>query len=1007
MRKKLFSRKLRSILSVALSLLMLIGTCLVVPTTAVAEGETITIDFENNTYSTATVAVEPVANVEGKDGQLTTVLSVKGNNSSQFRTEAVKTADGSYYALSAGDWMMTYDFKPISGSVYKAYLIYNWGITFGSLGSSDKTNYDSGRYVTDQNLITSTDTSKWHTNTIYFSVPYGGYTNLAFGGLDSGVSYIDNVVLTKISEDNVIVPPGPYAEEHDTITTFDAEVNTIASRDSMNGLYEQIGGNAFNYRNTLFEATTYKDNSVLAVCLWTGARHIRMNDTYQGLALHADKRYTLTFKWVNPNPEKDGVVGNESINKGTSGYDSGASIKLIANAGAFNGANYTTLATLLDVNDFSSAEGNTGEFVTKTVTFDVPAGADIMDIAISTKSSDGPAANRSNLNKDYIFLDDFKFTCKEIPLEPITIDFESHTEAGSGFYEIGTIAGENSEQTKAFYANANATVDFNESRYTQLKNNGNNISLKKGLYKFEYSYFITENASYVEGKPVLRFAETNGLAMPYDNGSVFGDNIILRNSQKGVWIKSSQYIELSENVTALGFGGIYIPRCIYVDNVKITPLEGLSTFNYSDGTVEVVEYNDKLTIPADSALNFSHWVNSKGETVQVGAPAVNNESYTAVSSDKIIYDFADFKETEAATKTEDGIRVEVEALTENYVEVPIETVSGKKIALNKNSGYIVRVNYKSMSVAGDNGSGAAGYVAEWWNPENPISAKKGNFPEILFSIAKQEYSAGGIPLKDMADYGLSGWTYFVTKDANTNLKLKFTAGNADLSEVFVKSIEIVAFDLDAAQADDNVINTTVEMFYNGTNEEVAINTNNKNSNIFGLKMPGMSAVYNYTDGTERSLMRFVTNYAYADGDVTQLKINDDISFPIYKRRILVGKENSGTDSYGIISSGDRKFTSSTPERDVKNDKNCWKIDTENGVISHSLMLKNIKKENKDNVYEIQSYLLLEVIDGRSYASWLDDCSQFNYLRFVETKAKVTAQNVYDGLSATANVAWYE
>jgi len=586
------------------------------------------------------------------------------------------------------------------------------------------------------------------------------------------------------------------------------------------------------------------------------------------------------------------------------------------------------------------------------------------------------------------------------------IDFEENTIDGSGYFKIKDI-GENGESNNVFYANGNPTIDFKDKRYTQLKLGNDTVKLSKGYYEFEYSYFITENATALSsGKPVIKLAETNGLASPYDNGTYFGENLInFTDENKGKWIKETEIISIENDIAALGFYGYLIPREIRLDNIILKPVE-IVNFVHSDNTIEVLKYEDGMKFPEGNALNFSHWVDSKGESVAIGDSVNKNETYTAVLNNKIVYDFSNFKETDAAKKTEEGIRVEVEPLTEKNVVVPIETDSGKKIVLNKNSGYLVRANYKSMSVAGEDGSGAAGYVAEWWNPENPISAKKGNFPEIRISISSVGYATGGIALQDTVDYVTTKWTYIETGNSEHSLKLSFSAKKANLSEVYVKSIEIVAFDLSATQADENVINTTVEMFYNGTNDDVTINTSNKNSNIFGLKMPAMSAVYNYKD-TQRSLMRFVTNYAYADGDITQLKVSDELSLPIEKRRILVGKENSSTDDYGVIVTNDRKFTSSTPERLVKNDKSCWKIDTENGVISHSLMLKNIKKENKNNIYEIQSYLLLDVVDGRNYSSWLVLGGNFNYLRFVEPTAKVTAQNVYDGLSATANVAWYE
>ena len=77
MRKKNFSRKLHSILSITLSLVMLIGACFAVPaTTAMAEGETITIDFENNNYgSGGSGLLGPVATT-GPDGEATTAFKI-------------------------------------------------------------------------------------------------------------------------------------------------------------------------------------------------------------------------------------------------------------------------------------------------------------------------------------------------------------------------------------------------------------------------------------------------------------------------------------------------------------------------------------------------------------------------------------------------------------------------------------------------------------------------------------------------------------------------------------------------------------------------------------------------------------------------------------------------------------------------------------------------------------------------------------------------------------------
>lgn len=995
MRKTNFSRKLHSILSITLSLVMLIGACFAVPaTTAVAEGETITIDFENNVYGGGSGLLGTVATT-GSDGEATTAFKIMGHNtnSGHYRSKSVLDANGQQYTLTAGDWQMTYDYIVPAETSVKAYLIYDFGIQTGVL-CADTGTYCSGAKVMDENLIASYDVGVWKSNTINFTIDQDK-TYLGFAGIGLAPEvYIDNVVFTKLADKEPEVAIGPYAEEHDAFTTYGNYKNDVGSKDTMDANNMQISGNVFNYRNTLFANTFVEENSVLAVALWTGARHMRLNDTAQGLALRAGKAYSLTFKWLNPNPEKDGVVGNESINNGTSAYDEGAYVSLVANAGAFNGTGYSTLVTLLNVNDFSSAEGNTGEFVTKTVTFTTPAGADITDIAISTKSSDGPSADTSKLNQNWIFLDDIQFTCDgEATVEPITIDFEDETLNGSGYFGIDSVTGANgTDTTKAF----RARYVSESARYAQIMQNGAIISLPEGTYKFEYSYFISADATDYTDKSSVKFAETNGLKSPWDNGSTIGVNVILSGSQKGVWIKSSQYIDLPSGVTALGIFATKNPTNIYLDDIKVTKVEGFAKFEYSDGTVEELEYTDTLTIPEDKAVNFSHWVNSKGQTAQAGAAVENNETYTAVVNDSFTYDFTNFKETDAAKKTEDGICVTVEKLTDNFVEVPLVNEDGKFVALNKNTGYFVRATYKSMSAEGEDGTGKAGYIREWSNEEKKTAAN-GNWPEMRFSKSANEYFLGGIPFADKENFGTSGWTYIETADS-VALKVKLSAREADLENIYLKSIEFIPVNLD-----DIKPTIGVELLYNGTDSEVTLSSKKANSNLNGLKMPAMSAVYNYND-TQRSLIRFVGNYNY--GTTTQtLKINDEVSVEIFNRRIRVARDGYATGANGFITNAAAALVGQTAEVGGNDLLNYWRKD--DSSVDYSIALKNISEAKKDTTYHAQTYLNLEVVNGNNANSWNAESANYNYLFVRSDIISVSATQIYNALAAeNAGIAWY-
>ena len=184
MRKKNFSRKLHSILSITLSLVMLIGACFAVPaTTAMAEGETITIDFENNNYgSGGSGLLGPVATT-GPDGEATTAFKIMGHNTNNvhYRSKAVKDANDQQYTLTAGNWQMTYDYIVPAETSVKAYLIYDFGIKMGVL-CADTGIYCSGAKVMDENLIASYDTGVWKSNTINFTVDQDK-TYLGFAGI--------------------------------------------------------------------------------------------------------------------------------------------------------------------------------------------------------------------------------------------------------------------------------------------------------------------------------------------------------------------------------------------------------------------------------------------------------------------------------------------------------------------------------------------------------------------------------------------------------------------------------------------------------------------------------------------------------------------------------------------------------------------------------------------------------------------------------------------------------
>ena len=577
---------------------------------------------------------------------------------------------------------------------------------------------------------------------------------------------------------------------------------------------------------------------------------------------------------------------------------------------------------------------------------------------------------------------------------PVTINFENHTLDGSGLFGIASLNGADGQPTNAFYA-SKLGFTMTEDRYTRIKNNGSVISLPAGTYIFECSYFITENATEYTDASVLQFAETSGISSDQNwiNGSKIGKNIILPKSQKGEWIKSSQYISLPDGVNALGLFGIKTPLNIYLDDIKITKFEGFAEFNYSDGFVEVVGYTDNLTVPKDVAINFSHWENSKGEKVNVGDAVAMNETYTAVVSDYITYDFTDFKDTADAKKTDDGICVTVTPLTDNFVEVPVVNNDANAIFLNANTGYFVRATYQSMSDGHDEeGTGKAGYIRD-----SSSASKNGNWPEMLISNSDYGYAKGGIPFNDKAEFVTSGWTYIETSSA-TALKLKFSAREADLKEINIKSIEFIPVNLD-----DIKPTIGVEMLFNNTNNEVTLSSKTANSKLNGLKMPALSAVYNYED-TQRSLIRFVGSYA-SGGSANTLKINDDVDVGISNRRIRVAREGYTLNHYGFIDKNE-KVVGSTAEISGNGLLNYWRKDGND--VDYSLALMNISKAKSDTTYCAQTYITIPVINGIESNSWKAEAGGFNNLLICSTVLKVSATEVYEALKAENSdiTGWY-
>ncbi len=472
MRKKNFPRKLHSILSITLSLVMLIGACFAVPaTTAMAEGETSTIifDFDNNNAGMK-VGDNTVENLRVSSGAFGlnlekpaaaqgNILSINGSKTAcnHGDNRDLLFNDGSnFIPLAAGTYDISYDYfvenRDVTETANCQYCQNFFAgtkyqhIKFVTLKKSgfSWSSHENTRGVLSDGLFAASVVSETIKNasgsgtvtiTVTDQMVADGenYLGLRISSLSYAV-WLDNIVLEK-----VLPPDTAYAEDHDVFTTYGDYTSDVGSKDTMNANNTQISGNVFNYRNLLFSNAWVEDNSVLAVALYSGARHMRLNDTAQGLALRAGKTYSLTFKWLNPNPEKDGVVGNKSVNNADStGYDNGAKISLVANAGAFNGTGYSTLVTLLNVNDFSSAEGNTGEFVTKTVTFTTPDGGDITDIAISTISVESVAVNSDNLNEHWIFLDDIQF----IDISDSIVEVSFNTDGGTDIAPVQGLIGE-------------------------------------------------------------------------------------------------------------------------------------------------------------------------------------------------------------------------------------------------------------------------------------------------------------------------------------------------------------------------------------------------------------------------------------------------------------------------------------------------------------------------------------------------------------------------------------
>lgn len=161
------------------------------------EPKGVTIDFDNNVEAGATGLVNIISDGTNK------VLSIRGNNVEQNRSEGIKDKNGNEYTLTAGVWKATYKYKIIDtySKYTTVYMIHGFGVYKGELCNIDTSqNYTSGRKLVDKNLVTSTEVGVWKQDSVTFTLE-GDVTNLGFAAFGNTVVYLDDVVFTPVVEE--------------------------------------------------------------------------------------------------------------------------------------------------------------------------------------------------------------------------------------------------------------------------------------------------------------------------------------------------------------------------------------------------------------------------------------------------------------------------------------------------------------------------------------------------------------------------------------------------------------------------------------------------------------------------------------------------------------------------------------------------------------------------------------------------------------------------------------
>ena len=408
----------------------------------------------------------------------------------------------------------------------------------------------------------------------------------------------------------------------------------------------------------------------MGVYLWSNPRYQRLGTLNEPLVAKAGATYSLSFKWLNPNPE--GVPQNASVKAGD-GYSKTASVKLVYNAGKFTGGTSklgTELVTLLDRFDFSSEKGNKNEWVEKTVYFYVPAGSDISDLSLellnasntTAKGDKNQADSDKSVNESGILLDDITFA----EVDDVTcINFENEIEydgtpassitgIGKGGAKASKDGNKNgdaritSENTSYVFATAFNDDYGHDEKFATIKRGSNRdaltedalIALKAGRYTIEFDYLwysvhnkANENEIFdiavhdhpqnvyyrVDGTDVLRFC--NAEILP-----------------EKTWGKASFEFTLDFDAKSFGFHVDNANKHIYIDNVVIKLIHPeKTTFTDMDGSnIEVEYYDDMVTVPASKDTDHGFdvaWMSKSGDVYKTGqkvALSVLEEGLTPV-----------------------------------------------------------------------------------------------------------------------------------------------------------------------------------------------------------------------------------------------------------------------------------------------------------------------------------------------------------------------------------------